>query len=194
VPWRAEVGTPKELAAYAEICCDEVFGSDPQGRVLLTSRAKAHSPRLAAALDSAFLNALRSVVGASRLRLRSVQPYLAAAFNRLRDSLGGRNFVFVVAEPARSCLLVSVGGLWTSVRASSAQDRPQALADLIEREAQLIGLAEQGMPPVFVHAPGQANLDVPECQGVKPATIKLPVPVSLAAAADPLMNMAMTVA
>jgi len=194
VPWRAEVASPAELAAFARICCDQVFGDDAGRRILLTSREKAASPRLAAALDAAFMDTLRKVVAASRLRLVSVQPYLAAAFNRLRASFGQRDFIFVVAEPARSCLLVSIGGCWSSVRASAAQDRPQALAELIEREAQLLGLAEEGMPPVFVHAARQANIKLPDCHGVTPTSIGLPIPDGLADAADPLLTMAMTVA
>ena len=136
---------------------------------------------------------LRSVVGASRLRLTSVQPYLSAAFNCMRESFSRRNFVFVVAEPARTCILVSIGGCWSSVRASAGEDRPQALADLIEREALLLGVADEDMPPVFVHAPRHADLKLPACHGVTPEIITLPLPATLASAGDPLLNMAMTV-
>ena len=193
VPWRAEVGNPAELAAFAEICCDQVFGTDSGRRILLASREKASSPRLAAVLDGVFLDTLRSVVAASALRLVSVQPYLSAAFNCMRTSLSRRDFVFVVAEPGRTCLLVSIGGCWSSVRASAGEDRPEALADLIEREALLLGVAEEDMPPVFVHAPRHADLKLPDCHGVTPETIRLPLPESLAGAADPLLTMAMTV-
>jgi hypothetical protein len=193
VPWRPEVGSPAELAAYAEICCDQVFGSEAGRRIVLTSREKALSPRLAAVLDGAFLDNLRSVVEASRLSLASIQPYLSAAFNCMRESLDRSNFVFVVAEPARTCMLVSIDGCWSSVRASSGEDQPQALADLIEREALLLGVAEEDMPPVFVHAPRHADLKLPDCHGVTPETIRLPLPDTLAGAADPLLTMAMTV-
>jgi hypothetical protein len=193
VPWRAEVGSPLELAAFAEICCDQIFGSDGGRRILLTAREPAPSPRLAAVLDATLLESLRLVVAPSRLRLASIQPYLAAAFNRLRASFGHRDFIFVVAEPSRTCLLVSIGGCWSSVRASAGEDRPQALADLIEREAQLLGLAEDGMPAVFVHAPRQARLKLPDFHGVAPETLSLPIPASLTGAADSLLTMAMTV-
>jgi hypothetical protein len=194
VPWRAEVRNPAELAAFAAICCDEVFGNEPAGRAVLVSREKASGPRVAAALEPAFLSALRSVAAASPLRLSSIQPYLAAAFNSVRASLDRPDFVFVVAEPKRSCLLVSKEGYWSSLRSSFAADRPQALADLIEREAQLIGLTEEAMPSIFVHAPGQARLDLPAFHGVMPQSISVRVPDALGSAADPLLSMAMTVA
>jgi hypothetical protein len=193
VPWRAEVGSPAELTAFAEICCDQVFGSEPGRRILITSREKASSPRLAAVLDGTFLDALHSAVNASSLGLASVQPYLSAAFNCMRVSFSRSNFVFVVAEPNRTCMLVSIDGCWSSVRASAGEDRPQALADLIEREALLLGVAEEDMPPVFVHAPRHADLKLPDCHGVTPETIRLPLPETLAGTADPLLTMAMTV-
>ena len=132
-------------------------------------------------------------MGASRLKLVSVQPYLVSLFNRLRPSLARRDFVFLVAEPTRSCLLVATGGCWRSLRNTGAAATPQELAYLVEREAQLAGLGDLDMPPVFVHAPGQDDLQLPSCAGV------VPKPVGLrgaggAAAADPLLAMAWTVA
>lgn len=191
VPWSAEVGSPAELAAFAEICCDQVFGAAGEPRIVLTSPEKAPGARLACALDGALLHSLRRAAAASRLRLASVQPYLMAAFNRLRPSLGQRDFFFLLAEPARNCLLVSLGGAWSSVRASAAEDQPQALADLIEREAQLLGLAEGGMPPVFVHVARRAGIALPACHGVTPRTLDL---APSGEAADPFHAMAMTVA
>jgi hypothetical protein len=79
------------------------------------------------------------------------------------------------------------------VRASAGEDRPQVLVDLIEREAQLLGLAEEGMPPVFVHAPRQARIRLPDCHGVSPKTLGLPIPGSLTGTEDSLLTMAMTV-
>jgi hypothetical protein len=194
VPWRAEVRNPAELAAFAAICCEQIFGNEEGGRVVLTSRDKARAPRIAAALEVALLNALRSVIAASPLRLTSIQPYLAAAFNCLRASLGRPDFVFVVAESGRSCLLVSKDRRWSSLRSSFAADRPQAMADLIEREAQLVGLSEGAMPSIFVHAPGQPRMDLPAVHGVVPQSIGVRMPDAPASPADPLLTMAMTVA
>lgn len=193
VPWRAEVGTPEEFAAYAGICCDQTYGEDA-GRRLRAAPEKAGSPRLAASLDGALLGALTQVAAASRLRLVSVQPYLAAAYNRLAGALPRDDFIFVLAEPSRYGLLAARQGRWCSVRAGTGEDQPHALAALIEREARLLGLPDDGMLPVFVHAPRQARLQLPDCLGVTPQTLGLPIPAALAPVADPLLTMAMTVA
>jgi hypothetical protein len=193
VPWRDEVASPAEFAAYADICYEQVYGGETAGRELRASPAERGSPRLAAALDAPFLAALRGAIAASRLRLVSVQPYLTAAFNRLSENFRHRDFLFVLAEPGRSCLLACAAGHLSSVRASANGDQPEVLAALIEREAQLLGLDEDKMPPVYVHAPRQARLRMPACHGVQPETLSLPIPAALAAAADHLLTMAMTV-
>lgn len=188
LPWRAEVSRPSELAAYAGILFDETFGNDAGGREILIGRERAGSARIAAGIESTLLHGLRSAVAASRLRLVSVQPYLSAVFHRMRRAVGSRDFMFVLAEPARSCVMVATGGRWRSLRSVATTALPHELAHLIEREAQLAGLADEGMPPVFVHAPGHDALKVPPCQGVTPHTIGLPH-----GADDPLLAMAMSV-
>lgn len=196
VPWSDEVGSPQEFEAYARICCDQVYGGETGsvGRILKISGERAGSPRLAAVLEAPFAAALDSLVAKSRLNLLSLQPYLAAAFNRLGCETCGDSFFFVVAEPERSCLLAAIDGRWSRVQASASLDQPQALVDLIDREAQLLGLDGDAMPPVYIHAPRQARLDLPACNGVKPTTLSLLIPAALAGAADHLLTMAMAVA
>lgn len=190
VPWSAQVAGPAELAAYAGACFDETFGSDHGARELRTARERAPGARIAAALDTSLLQALRGAAAASRLRLVSIQPYLTAAFDRLRGALARRDFVFVLAEPTRCCVLVATGGRWRSLRNAAAHARPRELANLVEREAQLAGLADEGMPGVFVHVAGQPDVRLPACHGVTPRSVG----PRAAPACDPLVAMAMTVA
>lgn len=191
VPWRAEVTHPEEFAAYVRICCDQTYGVASAGRSLRTSAEKEGGPRLTAAMDTALLEALSQAGGAGPLRLASVQPYLAAAYNRLSRHLPRKQFIFFVAEPGRSCLLVASQGRWRSVRASASEDQPHTIAALIEREARLLGLGDDEVPPVFVHAPRQAALTLSECHGRVPKILHLPLPAAFAQRADPLLSMAM---
>lgn len=192
VPWSDAVNKPPELAAFASVCLDGVFGPEPAGRVLLTSRERAGGARVAAALEAPLLGELRAMGAGSRLRLVSVQPYLAAVFNCGLGSLPRRDFIFVVAEPTRSCVLLARNGRWSSLRNTAASDSPRDIANLVEREAQLSGLAEEGMPPVFVHAPGRHDLQVPPCHGVLPQSVSLGRGPSQAC--NPLLAMALAVA
>lgn len=191
VPWRSEIARPAELAAFATICFDQTFGP-AEDRAVVTTRERPPGSRLAAALDAAFLEGLRAAAGASRLRLASIQPYLATAFNRLRGGLPSRDFLLLVAEPSRASLLLARGGGWASLSHAAVPAQPRALADLIEREAQLADLDDKCMPPIFVHAPGRDALQVPACLGVLPRCVA--VPTRHAPLADPLLSMALAVA
>lgn len=190
VPWSAQVASPAELAAFAGVCFDETFGGDHGTRELRTARERAPGARIAAALDTSLLQSLRAAAGASRLRLVSIQPYLTATFDRLRGALARREFVFVLAEPTRCCVLVATGGRWRSLRNAAAHARPRELANLVEREAQLAGLADEGMPAVFVHVAGHADMRLPACHGVTPRSVG----PRAAQAEDPLVAMARMVA
>jgi hypothetical protein len=174
VPWRAGVTRPSELKAFAQMCFEETFGGRAGDRTVLVARERAGSARVAAALDSAWLQALQSAAAASALRLVSIQPHLCAVFDRAQRPLGSRDFLLLVAEPARSCVLVASDGHWRSLRCTATPARRIELAQLVEREAQLCGLADEGMPAVFLHAPGQEGLELPACQGVLPQRLQLP--------------------
>lgn len=194
VPWNEDIGSPDEMQAFARISFEQVYGSDAATWAIEVSPEAAGGPRLAAAVEREFLERLRTVVAASPLRLSSIQPYLVAAFNRLGKSFRGRDFVFVVAEPARSCLLAAAGGRWSCVRAGPGDDSPTALAGLIERETQLLGFADGRCPPIYVHAPQRARLQLPAINGVNPQALAVPIPAALSAVADQQLAMAMTLA
>jgi hypothetical protein len=192
VPWRAGLTRPTELTTFAHMCFEETFGGAAGERSLMVARERAGSARVAAALDRAWLGALKSAASASALRLVSVQPYLCALFDRAQRRLESRDFLLLVAEPARSCVLVASGGQWCSLRCTATPARRRELVQLVEREAQLCGLADDAMPPVFLHAPGQQGLDLPACHGVHPQ--RLEVAGLRADVDDALLGMAEAVA
>lgn len=195
VPWQAQAGRPAEFAAFAAICFEETFGSEPAGRMLLAAPERAASGRVAAALDADLVGALRSAAAVARLTLASLQPYPCALFDRLRSCVPARDFVFVAAEPTRSCVMIASGGRWRSLRSTAAAATGRELGHLIEREVQLAGLADEQVPPVFVHAPGHDRLRLPACHGVVPTLLALPGSAAAEpGCGDPLFAMALTVA
>lgn len=194
VPWSDDVGTPEELNAYARICFEQVYGGEAVGWQVQVAPERAGSPRLAAAVPLTLLDRLRAIVAPTRLKLHAVQPYLMAAFNKLGSPFRYQDFLFVLAEPARTCLLAATGGQWRGVRMSAGDDAPETLAALIERECQLLDLHDAVLPPIYVHAPQRARMVLPAVAGVVPRALPVPVPASLAAVADARLAMAMTVA
>ena len=99
-----------------------------------------------------------------------------AQMRSVSQQLQQGDFLFVLAEPRRSVLLLAAGGAWQQVLAQGCADSDQALQALIERTCELYG---EQMPRVYLHAPGRG--DVPQL-----AAVQLCQPAS---EADPLCAM-----
>jgi hypothetical protein len=163
VPWSAQISSPDELLGFAKLCFEDLYGAPTHAWNLVLSAEPAGYDRIAAALPEALLARLRTLVSARGLRLRSVQPYLMAAFNHFDKSLEAGDFLFVVAEPVRSVLLLAREGRWASVRSVGSSDSDAALTALIGRENQLQASTSERPLSVYLHAPARldAQPDVP---------------------------------
>lgn len=159
VPWSAQISSPEELRGFARLCFEDLFGAATQAWSLVLSAEPAGYDRIASALPQDLLDRLRTLVSARGLRLRSVQPYLMSAFNRFDKGLDAGDFLFVVAEPQRSVLLLAREGRWASVRSVGGSDSDGALSALIGRERQLQASTSERAFNVYLHAP--ARLDAP---------------------------------
>ncbi|KHA71923.1 hypothetical protein NZ35_18585 [Pseudomonas chlororaphis] len=171
VPWSAQISSPEELRGFAQLCFEDLFGAPTQPWSLVLSAEPAGYDRIASALPQDLLERLRVLVSGRGLRLRSVQPYLMAAFNRFDKSLDAGDFLFVVAEPQRSVLLLAREGRWAGVRSVGGSDSDVALSALIGRERQLQASTSERAFNVYLHAP--ARLDAhPDVAGVQLRTLE----------------------
>ena len=133
--------------------------------VKLTETAPA-GPRLACAVDRALVEAIAAAFTAANARLVSVQPFLVAAFNKLRSgilrTLGGGSCWLVIEEPGRLTLAFIQRGVWVAVRSRRAERAWRAaLPELIERESAFLALAEP-CTRVIVCAQGEFDADMHE--------------------------------
>ncbi|MDR0279545.1 MAG: hypothetical protein LBJ37_16825 [Paucimonas sp.] len=165
VPWSEQINHPEELQGFARLCFEDLYGVAEQAWDLVLSAEAAGHDRIAAALPRALLERLRGLASNHDLRLRSVQPYLMAAFNRFGAQLGSDDFLFVVAEPLRSVLLLAREGRWTAVRSVGGSDNDTALTALIGRESQLQACASDRQLSLYLHAPGRVEAP-PQVPGV----------------------------
>ncbi|TLP65351.1 MULTISPECIES: hypothetical protein [Pseudomonas] len=162
VPWSDAIGHPRELYAYAQACFENLYGQALDDWRIVLSPEPAGAARIATALPEALLQGLQAQGQQRHLRLRSVQPYLMAAYNHCQAQLEPGNFLFVLAEPRRSVLLLAAHGCWQQVLAQGCADNDQALQALIERTGELYG---EPLPQVYLHAPGrQAALSLAAVQ------------------------------
>lgn len=193
VPWSDAIGSPDELSAYARICFEEIYGSEAAGWALQLSPEAPGQPRLAVAIEQGLLERLQALATAAGLRLASVKPYLMSAFNRLCRPLVGDDFLFLLAEPERSCLLVAREGRWVAVRSAAGGDSDAALAVLLERESELQELDEQTPTAIYVHAPGRPDFKPAAVHGVLPQVLGGSLRSAPGEAPNPLWAMALTV-
>jgi hypothetical protein len=177
LPWNDAISGRTELGAMASHAFAAHFGAPAAGWAIQTSPESAGRPRLAAAADIELLSALQAAVASSRLHLASIVPYLVTAFNRLAPSLRRRDFLFLLAEPGRACLLAAAGGQLRAAQSRAVEDSLTALADLVERERELLELqdegGESGHLPILFHAPGRPDLQLPPISGAAVCNVVL---------------------
>ena len=171
VPWSEQISSPDELLGFAHLCFEDLYGAPTQPWSLVLSAEPAGYDRIAAALPQDLLERLRSLVSGRGLRLRSVQPYLMAAFNHFDKSFDAGDFLFVVAEPVRSVLLLARDGRWSSVRSVGSSDSDAALTALIGREGQLQASSSERPLNVYLHAPARIDSH-PDVPGVHLRTLE----------------------
>ena len=172
VPWSAQIASAEEFRNCAAAMFEDIHGDVSAQWDVTVSAERAGAPRLAAAVDRSLLAAIRSAVAPTRLRLLSVQPYLMAAYNRVARARTGSDFVFVLLEAGRACILAAQGGKWCHVSTAAAPEPAQALASLLARELQLADLPGDSVPPLYVHAPHRRGLVLPPVHGAAPLVLE----------------------
>ena len=99
--------------------------------------------RLACAVDRELIEQLAGVFVAGSIKLISVQPFLVAAFNRIRKTVGNGSCWIVVEEPGRLTLALLQRGAWVAIRSRRSDDRWRVvLPEILERESAFLGLDE----------------------------------------------------
>jgi hypothetical protein len=116
-------------------------------------------PRLACAVDRELVEGIASAFVGANVHLVSVQPFLVAAFNRMRSgilrSAGNANCWIVVEEPGRLTLALIQRGAWVAIRSRRSDERWRlVLPEILERESAFLGL-DQPCTRVIVCAQGE---------------------------------------
>jgi len=172
VPWSEQISSPAELLGFAQLCFEDLYGVPTQPWSMVLSAEPTGYDRVATALPQDLLTHLRTLVTGRGLRLRAVQPYLMAAFNHFDKSFDAGDFLFVVAEPVRSVLLLAREGRWAAVRSVGSGDSDIALTALIGRESQLQASTSERPLNVYLHAPARID-SRPDVPGVHLRTLEV---------------------
>lgn len=159
LPWNATLSTEAEWLALAGHRLASVHGTAAGGWAVRVSRTAPRGPRIACAVDQALLDALNAAMAGSGAALVSVQPYLMAAFNRMRSAIGNATCWLVVEEPGRLVLALIERGSWRAIRSRRVDDRWRTtLPGILERESAVLGI-ERPCTQAVVHAHAAPDTD-----------------------------------
>jgi hypothetical protein len=107
---------------------------------------------LASAVDQGLIETLKQVISQEKRKLGSLQPYLMAAFNRLRARVPKEGAWIVLQEPEATCVALYTKGGWAGVSVSRA-----AGDEAIARERLRMGGADA--PNTVLMPPRSSSLD-----------------------------------
>jgi len=175
IPASPDASGGAEELALARFHFVKMHGERAKTWDLRLSPARGAAQRLACAIDSELLEALKACFAKSGgARLASVQPYLMSAFNLWRDRIPSEGAWFLLPEPERACVALHARGEWRSVqnvRGSFAS--PEALEALLERERLLAGV-DPAPRTVLVRADARALASLGAPRGWNLVALVLP--------------------
>ncbi|MEA3135566.1 MAG: hypothetical protein QOG17_3412 [Gammaproteobacteria bacterium] len=113
VPWSDALSSPGERMAHARELMAGVFGAEMSDWTVSLSEAPPGSSRLASAMPTALLQALRESAERHGQKLASVQPQLIAAYNTWRHMLpsGDAAWFVTVEEGSLAALRMNGDGI-----------------------------------------------------------------------------------
>lgn len=162
VPWSENLANADEELAYSRHCFTRVYGQVADNWVLRLDHGLAGTPRLASAVDADLIEGLRGAFDTAGIPLKSIQPYLMAAFNACRRDMPQSSAWFAVLEPGNLSLGLLDHGRWLQVRSMRIGDVWHAELPLIlEREAYLAGKPAVSRE-VYVWGAGAGEAAFPE--------------------------------
>jgi hypothetical protein len=156
------------------------------------SSAPLGQPRIASAVDTEFLDAIRQEFARTRLKIRSIQPQLMAAFNKWRHKVDARASLFAVVEDQfYTCMLV-VRGRCEAVHAGVLNGPlDEALPVILDREFMRSGLEER--PALYLYTDDAAPLESRLPDAWRGAIHELREEGAIAASTDPVYRSALLV-
>jgi len=152
--------TPEQWSALAMHRFNTLHGPRAAEWQINVTATSPLGPRLACAVDRPLIERLATIFTAAGIHLASVQPFLVAAFNRIRKKVGNGSCWIVVEEPGRLTLALIERGMWIAIRGRRT-DRGwrNVLPEILERESAFLGLS-QPVTRVIVCTQGEFDTEM----------------------------------
>jgi hypothetical protein len=159
LPWNETLKTAEQWNALASHRFTTLHGPKAGEWQISVAQTAPLGPRLACAVDRALIQRLAEMFVKINVRLVSVQPFLVAAFNRIRKTVGNGSCWIVVEEPGRLTLSLIQRGQWVAIRTRRADKSwRNVLPEMLERESAFLGLSSP-ITRVIVCAQGEFDTE-----------------------------------
>ncbi len=143
LPWNETLKTPEQWLALARHRFAGLHGARAADWEVKVSETAPAGPRLACAVDKALIDALKKQFLSNQIQLASVQPFLVAAYNRIRRTVGNGSSWVVVEERGRLTLVLIHRGAWLAIRSRRCDERWRiVLPEILSRESAFLGFSE----------------------------------------------------
>jgi hypothetical protein len=166
VPWSEHLASDEEKRAWVRHHFAELYGEPEAAAEYRWSEEAPDAACVASALDAEFIGGIRAAFEPTSLRLRSVQPYLMAAFNRWQRRVEGDPVWIVLPETGRVCIASLANGRWRTIAARNIGADWQAELPLALKRELLLADGAAAPATVWAYAPEAPKLDFPEWTGV----------------------------
>jgi hypothetical protein len=160
LPWNETLKSAEQWNALASHRFTTLHGPKAGEWQINVAETAPMGPRLACAVDRSMIQRLAEMFVKVNVRLASVQPFLVAAFNRIRKTVGNGSCWIVVEEPGRLTLSLIQRGQWVAIRTRRADKSwRNVLPEMLERESAFLGLSSP-ITRVIVCAQGEFNTEM----------------------------------
>lgn len=105
-----------EKEGYAQAAYREIYGTAVDGWKIRVDDTPPIQPTIASAIDQSLFDALENLADKYQLNIRSLQPYVITAFNRLYSSIKKASASFVIIEPTRIDTLLLQDGVCQQIQ------------------------------------------------------------------------------
>lgn len=161
VPWSEHLVSDDEKRAWVKHHFVELYGELPGATEYRWSEERPDTACVATAVDGEFIAEIRAAFEPASLRLRSVQPYLMAVFNRWKQHAKGNAAWILVAETGRACIAAVANGEWRTITSKKIGLDWQAELPLALGRELLLADDTSAPAVILAYAPDVTKLDFP---------------------------------
>ncbi|HSG30062.1 MAG TPA: hypothetical protein VLB82_00790, partial [Thermodesulfobacteriota bacterium] len=161
LPPQAEITKPVEVDAYAIFRLKEIYGERADTWRRSVSTWDPLEGAICAAIDTNLFNRLEEITRRYRIKLKSIEPYLALVFDSCKQQLNGTRIYFALIESGRICIALLENGIWQNIRNQRVLNNvDKELLAALDQEAILYGQREI-IEQVHLFAPENPGFKLP---------------------------------